>query len=141
MIEQIIDDFYPVLKELNKKINFTYTKTVMINGDPDKLGRVFTNLIKNAINYSQDESDITITLNKDENTVNVAIINKGKQIPKEKLAKIFEKFYRADTSRNTKTGGSGLGLAIAKEIIELHKGKIEAESTEEETTFKVSLPL
>ena len=68
-------------------------------------------------------------------------MNQGKQIPKEKLEKIFEKFYRLDSSRNTKTGGSGLGLAIAKEIVELHQGKIIAKSEQKETTFMVTLPL
>ena len=65
----------------------------------------------------------------------------GKQIPKEKLDKIFEKFYRLDSSRTSKTGGSGLGLAIAKEIVELHGGRIYAESDMKETTFSVILPI
>ncbi len=53
----------------------------------------------------------------------IRVINKGKNIPKEKLNRLFEKFYRVDTSRASKTGGSGLGLAIAKEIVTLHQGK------------------
>ena len=56
------------------------------------------------------------------------------------LELIFEKFYRADSSRTSKTGGSGLGLAIAKDIVELHNGKITAESNENETIFRVKLP-
>ena len=60
---------------------------------------------------------------------------------KEKLDKIFEKFYRLDSSRTSKTGGSGLGLAIAKEIVELHGGRIYAESDMKETTFCVTLPI
>lgn len=62
-------------------------------------------------------------------------------IPKDKLDKIFENFYRLDTSRTSKTGGSGLGLAISKQIVELHNGKIEVTSNKDKTTFKVSLPL
>ena len=62
-------------------------------------------------------------------------------IPKDKLDKIFENFYRLDTSRTSKTGGSGLGLAISKQIVELHNGKIEVTSDKDKTTFKVSLPL
>ena len=141
MLEQIIDDFYPTLRELNKSIKLNYNEPISINGDPDKLSRVFNNLIKNAISYSKEESEIVINLKKDNNNAIVEVINKGKQISKEKLSKIFEKFYRLDSARTSRTGGSGLGLAIAKDIVELHNGTIIAESNEEETTFQVTLPL
>ena len=141
MLEQIIDDFYPTLRELNKSIKLNYNESIRINGDPDKLSRVFNNLIKNAISYSKEESEIVINLKKDNNNAIVEVINKGKQISKEKLSKIFEKFYRLDSARTSRTGGSGLGLAIAKDIVELHNGTIIAESNEEETTFRVTLPL
>ena len=141
MLEQIIDDFYPTLRELNKSIKLNYDESICINGDLDKLSRVFNNLIKNAISYSKEESEIVINLKKDNNNVIVEVINKGKQISKEKLSKIFEKFYRLDSARTSRTGGSGLGLAIAKDIVELHNGTIIAESNEKETTFRVTLPL
>ena len=141
MMEQIIDDFYPTLREVNKSIKLNYDEPISINGDPDKLSRVFNNLIKNAISYSKEESEIVIDLKKDNNNAIVEVINKGKQISKEKLSKIFEKFYRLDSARTSRTGGSGLGLAIAKDIVELHNGAIIAESNEEETTFRVTLPL
>ena len=141
MLEQIIDDFYPTLRELNKSIKLNYNEPISINGDPDKLSRVFNNLIKNAISYSKEESEIVINLKKDNNNAIVEVINKGKQISKEKLSKIFEKFYRLDSARTSRTGGSGLGLAIAKDIVELHNGTIIAESNDEETTFRVTLLL
>lgn len=141
MLEQIADDFYPTLKEMNKKINFTSDEKTILYADPDKLSRVFNNLIKNAVNYSKENTDIDISIINKENQVTVNITNKGKQIPKEKLDKIFEKFYRLDSSRTSKTGGSGLGLAIAKEIVELHGGRIYAESDMKETTFSVILPI
>ncbi len=141
MLEQIADDFYPTLKEMNKKINFTSDEKTILYADPDKLSRVFNNLIKNAVNYSKENTDIDISILNKENQATVKITNKGKQIPKEKLDKIFEKFYRLDSSRTSKTGGSGLGLAIAKEIVELHEGRIYAESDMKETTFSVILPI
>lgn len=141
MLEQIADDFYPTLKEMNKKINFTSDEKTILYADPDKLSRVFNNLIKNAVNYSKENTDIDISILNKENQATVKITNKGKQIPKEKLDKIFEKFYRLDSSRTSKTGGSGLGLAIAKEIVELHGERIYAESDMKETTFSVILPI
>ena len=141
MLEQIIDDFYPMLKELNKNINFTSDKNITIYADSDKLSRVFNNLIKNAINYSKENTNIDINVKKKDKEIKVEIINQGKMIPKDKLDKIFENFYRLDTSRTSKTGGSGLGLAISKQIVELHNGKIEVTSNKDKTIFKVSLPL
>lgn len=141
MIEQIIDDFYPTLKEMNKKIEYTHSDNLTIEADSDKLSRVFNNLLKNATNYSSDGTDITVKSFKKNNEVIVEVTNKGKQIPKEKLDRIFEKFYRLDYARTSKTGGSGLGLAIAKEIVELHNGTIKAVSNKEETKFIVTLPI
>ncbi len=141
MLEQIIDDFYPILNELNKKIELNVETNIKILADPDKLSRVFNNLIKNAIHYSKEDSDITINVSKSHDQVIIEVMNIGKQIPKEKLNRIFEKFYRLDTSRTSKTGGSGLGLAISKEIIELHNGIIYATSDKEKTSFIVKLPI
>ena len=141
MIEQIIDDFYPILNDLNKKINFKATKNLNIYADPDKLSRVFNNLIKNAINYSKDNTDIDINAKKNNNEIIVSVTNKGKMIPRDKLDKIFENFYRIDESRTSKTGGSGLGLAISKEIVSLHGGKIKVTSDKDKTTFNVILPI
>lgn len=66
--------------------------------------------------------------------------NEGMPIPKHKLDSIFEKFYRLDSARSSKTGGAGLGLAIAKEIVTLHRGTITAESNEQSTRFTIVLP-
>lgn len=140
MIEQIIDDFYPTLKELGKEINYKSSDSIMIDGDPDKLYRVFNNLLKNAINYSTDKT-IKIESEKKGDKVNIVVSNKAKKIPEEKLNRIFEKFYRADSSRTSKTGGSGLGLAIAKEIIELHYGSIKATSDDNCIKFYIELPI
>lgn len=139
MLEQIIDDFYPLLMEKNKEIELQIPEPIVLLGDSDRLARVFGNLIKNACFYSTD-SKITITVEKQEEFVQVTIKNKGKKINKEKLERIFEKFYRMDSSRTTKTGGSGLGLAIAKEIVEMHGGVIRVTSDEKYTKFYVELP-
>jgi len=140
MLEQIVDDFYPVLKENEREIELSISDKIMLEADPDKLARVFNNLIKNAIYYSTDKT-ITIEINQYDSMIEAVITNKGKKISEEKLKRIFEKFYRADSSRTSKTGGSGLGLAIAKDIVELHGGTIKATSDKDYTKFYVELPL
>ena len=140
MLEQIIEDFYPLLKEIDKEIQYYANASIVVEGDSDKLYRVFNNLIKNAIHYSTDKV-IKIKAEAFGDKVRIIVSNKGKRIPKEKLERLFEKFYRADSSRTSKTGGSGLGLAIAKEIVELHGGNIKAASEDGDIKFYVELPV
>ena len=109
-------------------------------GDPDKLSRVFDNLIRNACNYSYPDTEIQCSLKKENDFVVCRIKNHGKTISKEKMARIFEQFFRVDSSRSSTTGGAGIGLAIAKEIVERHGGSIQAESAEESITFTVVFP-
>ena len=103
------------------------------------MARVFNNLIKNAINYSYENSEINIDI-KEEKDLIITISNKSKTLTPNELDKLFDKFYRVDYSRNTKFGGSGLGLAIAQEIIKLHNGTITVKSENEETSFTITLP-
>ena len=113
----------------------------MMRCDPDKLQRVFDNLLRNAVNYSFENSSIRITAKTGINNVLLTFENDGDTISKEKLSRIFEQFYRLDTSRSSGSGGAGLGLAIAKEIVELHGGTIRAFSENDIIRFDVSLPL
>ena len=135
------DEFYPILTPQGKKAIVTADHSLTVYADPDKLARVFNNILKNAISYSYPNSTIEITATAEEDTAIVLFKNTGETIPPHRLDDIFEKFYRLDSSRSANTGGSGLGLAIAKEIVTLHNGSITAESQDEITTFKVVLPL
>ena len=103
MLEQIIEDCYPVLNELGKSINFNTEENIMLMADSDKLSRVFNNLIKKALNYSKEESEIIISVKKEENNVSVEVKNVGNQISQEILYEIFVKFYRLDSSRDSNT--------------------------------------
>ena len=141
MLEKIIDEFYPLTNEQNKRIIIKCNNNINCYADPDKLSRVFNNVIKNAISYSFENTNIEINAYTENNKINISIKNEGYTIPKEKLESIFEKFYRLDNARNTTTGGAGLGLAIAKEIITLHGGNITAKSQNNITTFTLSLPI
>ena len=141
MLEQIASEFNPVLAEKSLRWDLRLTPDIRIICDPDKLERVFDNLIRNAINYSYSDTEILVLMEQSGNHVTVRIENHGKTISPEKLERIFEQFFRLDTSRSSSTGGSGLGLAIAREIVELHGGAISAESHNEHIAFTVTLPL
>lgn len=140
MLEQIADELYAVLKEKNLRCDVQIDDTLMIYGDADKLARVFENLLRNAIAYCDKGTAIRIQAKERHQEIEIVVANEGEKIPEEELSAIFEKFYRVDGSRSSKTGGAGLGLAIAKEIVELHHGTIRAESDEWETRFIVTLP-
>lgn len=140
MLEQIADELYAVLKEKNLRCDVQIDDTLMIYGDADKLARVFDNLLRNAIAYCDKGTAIRIQAKERHQEIEIVVANEGEKIPEEEVSAIFEKFYRVDGSRSSKTGGAGLGLAIAKEIVELHHGTIRAESDEWETRFIVTLP-
>ena len=139
MLVQMADEFYPLLSDNGKRTVIHASEDLAAYGDSDKLARVFNNILKNAAAYSEDNSVIEITAGLTGDMVNIVFKNAG-TIPKEKLASIFEKFYRLDNARSSDKGGAGLGLAIAKEIITLHGGQIYAESNHNYTMFTVQLP-
>ncbi len=139
LIEQLIEESYPMLQEKNLKCIFNKTSSISYMGDGDKLARAFGNLLKNAINYSYENSVIEINAIEENGKINIIFKNQGDKIPEYKLEKIFEKFYRGDESRTSKTGGAGLGLAITKEIIELHNGKISVKNDDEYIEFLIEL--
>ena len=96
-------------------------------------------MIKNAINYSYENTVITINMIENENDIEIVFKNKWATIPKYKIEKIFDKFYRGDESRQTNNRGTGLRLAITKEIIELHNATISVKSNDEIIEFQIIL--
>ena len=140
MLAQVTDEFYPMLSEKNLSVDIDIIEHIVMFADSDKIARVFDNLLKNAVNYSYENTKIRIGARIRRDKVIIKIRNKSDVISPEKLERLFEKFYRADSSRGTSTGGSGLGLAIAKQITELHGGTIKAKSTVDYTDFTVILP-
>jgi len=141
MLKQLIDEFYPIFVEKGITCELLESQEIKIMADSDKLARLFDNLLKNAVNYSYDNTNIKIEVIKLGNFLTITFENTGEEIPKEKISYIFEKFYRVDVSRGTKYGGAGLGLAIAKNIVELHNGTIDVKSNEQKTIFTVKLPI
>ncbi len=140
MLVQMTDEFYPLLSAHGNTVNLQTREGIEIRGDSVRLARVFNNILKNAIAYSYSGTVIDVWTESAEKEVRICFRNRGKTIPARKLDSVFEKFFRLDEARTSNTGGAGLGLAIAKEIVVLHGGTITAESAEELTTFRVSLP-
>lgn len=141
MLQQMADEFYPMLAPQMKQVTVHVPDVLTLLGDADKLARVFNNILRNAIVYSYNNSVIDIFAVQQEENIVITFTNQGDQIPLQKLDTIFEKFYRLDSSRSTNKGGAGLGLAIAKEIVTAHGGMITAESSKEHTVFSVMLPI
>lgn len=140
MLEQIVSEFQPMLLEKKLTCRLHLTRPLMFDCDPDKMARVFDNLLRNACSYSLEGSEIQITGTLEEGKIRLVFVNAGREIPQERLDRVFEQFFRLDASRSTGSGGAGLGLAIAKEIVELHQGSIRAESSGHTISFVLELP-
>lgn len=141
LLEQLADEFYPLFAEKELQCAVEIEHHLMVLGDPDKLARVFDNVLRNAVSYSIPGGQVYIQVQKADGQAQVTIRNEGLEIPEGELANIFRKFYRLDAARSSRTGGAGLGLAIAKEIVERHGGGIRAESNGRLTSFTITLPL
>jgi two-component system sensor histidine kinase VanS len=139
MLTQLADEFYPRAEASGKRIKLRSADNLTVEADPDKLARVFGNLLKNALSYSSDGSTIEIEAHRRTGAALVVFRNQGATIPVSALGAIFDKHYRLDAARGS-GGGAGLGLAIAKEIVELHGGTIGVQSDAQGTAFTVSLP-
>ena len=139
LLEQLVYEFQPVLDKKDLTCRLTAEDDIPLNCDADKIQRVLDNLLRNAVNYSRDGTEITIEAGQDGDSVTLKISNHGETIPGEKLERIFEQFYRLDTGRGS--GGAGLGLAIVKNVLELHGGAYGVESAlGQGSTFWFELP-
>lgn len=138
LIMQMTDEFYPSFKDCNiTPIVDLPEENIYVQGDGQLLARVFDNLISNALKYGYHNTDLKIEVSGNEKYATVKVINHGDTIASEDIPLLFNKFYRTDSSRNSKTGGTGLGLAITKNIVDLHHGDISVTSDDQITTFIV----
>ena len=132
--------FEPVAFEAGKPLEYHVAEGVTVLGDGDKLRRLVSILLDNAVKYGAEGGTITLALERTERQARLMVSNPGEQIPAEQLGRLFERFYRADASRGEKSG-FGLGLSIAAVIAQEHKGVLKAESGREGTRFLFTLPL
>ena len=140
MLQQVVSEFEPMLAEEQLTCTLDLPARMDYPCDPDKLARVFDNLLRNACHYSTPGTEVQISGAETDTSIVLTFHNEGRTIPPEKLERIFDQFFRLDSSRATRTGGAGLGLAIAKEIVELHGGTISARSWDNQVEFQVTLP-
>ena len=140
LLEQLTYEFQPMLSEKNLTCSLEMERDMTLRCDVDQMQRVLDNLLRNAVNYSFEGGTIRIGAAREGDDMKIRVSNRGNTIPKEKLERIFEQFYRLDSARSSRSGGAGLGLAIAKEIVELHQGTIMARSEDERIEFEVTLP-
>lgn len=143
MLEQVAASFELEAEKHRLTINVNcQPKDLVLEADPEKLVRVYNNLISNALKYGRGATRINLQAKKlPQNRVELRVENDGEPIPQGSLQRIFERFYRVENSRNQATGGTGLGLAITKSIVELHHGTIRCESDPHLTSFTINLPL
>ncbi|OON99402.1 MAG: hypothetical protein ATN35_12845 [Epulopiscium sp. Nele67-Bin004] len=140
LLSQVVDELIPIATTNNIEIDLTFMcPDKVIYGDMSKLARVFENLIDNAIKYSYNENIVNVVVQQRNDFIYVSVRNKTVSVDDIDVDKLFTRFYRTDTSRNSDTGGSGLGLAIAKHIVVMHGGKIWAQLDDDIITVTVKL--
>ncbi|MGU9954177.1 sensor histidine kinase [Limosilactobacillus fermentum] len=142
LLEQVGASFELEADKKGMAINVSCEPTPLsITADPEKLGRLFSNLVANALKYGHGASYIHLTAKQLGEKVVITVADDGEKIPAEAVKHLFERFYRVESSRNKATGGTGLGLAIVQSIVELHHGSVTARSDDQETAFVVTLPV
>lgn len=141
LFNRVIDRF-----DLSKSQNVSFKRllveeAVFVEIDQDKITQVLDNIISNALKYSPEGGQVTFTTSYKDEFLLISVKDEGMGIPRDKVEKIFERFYRVDKARTRQLGGTGLGLAIAREMVEAHGGRIWAESEEGKgTTIYFTLP-
>ena len=138
-IETSLLTFESLMFENNLKLDYAIDENINYYCNPDRIKQLIGILIDNAIKHGKKNSKIIVNLKQEKDNIILSVRNRGTSIPKEDREKIFERFYRIDKSRNRNENRYGLGLAIAKNITEIHNGKISVNCASGYTTFTVVL--
>jgi heavy metal sensor kinase len=142
LLETVLDQLSLLAKEKHIQMERNITPRLELYADEDRMIQVALNLLENALKYAPQGGTVHVDATRIRHTIQFAVGNTGAAIPQNELAHIFDRFYRADPSRNRERGGFGLGLAITKQLIELQGGTILVESSEQTgTIFTVRFPM
>lgn len=137
LVEETVETFQALARTRNKTLSGYIQPMLSLRGDEKSIRQLITILLDNAIKYSDDGGKIEVSLKKQKNMICLSVFNTTKSISRENLAHLFDRFYRADKSRNSQTGGYGLGLSIASAIVNAHKGRITASTQDEKSLLIV----
>ena len=135
ILKNVIEEYYPLSSVKEIKIDSSIEDDIHIKGNEELIIELFHILLENGYKYSLD--DISVVLKKENKNVSLSFANKA-DVPDGALDYLFDRFYRLEESRNSKTGGNGIGLSIAKEIVEIHNGTIKAYGDNGIITFKIN---
>lgn len=141
VVSETSQSFQALAKSQNKTFNSRIQPMLSLHGDEKALSQLISILLDNALKYSSENGDISLSLEKHNKNIRLSVYNTTEFISQENLKYLFDRFYRTDPSRNSGTGGYGIGLSIAKTIVTAHKGKITASTQDEHSlTITVTFP-
>jgi len=126
----VAEPFITLAKSKNKDLTLDVAEGLSFTGDESQIRELTSILTENAVKYAEENTEIKLTLARHGKETVLSVFNKGEPIAEESLPKLFDRFYREDSSRTRDTGGSGIGLSIAKAIVDSHKGRISAKNTD-----------
>lgn len=142
MLDDILKRLTPLAEQKNITLSKEYIKNVVVEADEMKFSLAISNLVENAIKYTEPEGSVKVILDCDHQNAFITVSDTGIGINDEEQTKIFNRFYRVDKTRDRETGGTGLGLSITHSTVILHKGSIKVSSKEGEgSTFIVRIPI
>jgi PAS domain S-box-containing protein len=144
LVQSVVDDVRPAADARSINLKATFNSNIgPIFGDPDRLQQIVRNLLTNAIKFTPKGGDVQVRLERNDSHAVITVNDSGQGIATELLPHVFERFRQADSSNTRSNGGLGLGLSIVRQLVELHRGTVTAESSGENagTTFRVMLPL
>lgn len=144
LVEHVVDRFaeQAEYKGIELSADMPPPGTLMVHGDPEKIDVVLDNLVKNAINFTDESGQVGVKAEESEGYAQVFVVDTGIGIPADEVGRVFERFYQVESHLTRKHGGMGLGLSIAKAMVEMHNGRIWCESKEDVgSLFCVMLPM
>ncbi|HDS16000.1 MAG TPA: HAMP domain-containing protein [Proteobacteria bacterium] len=140
MLTSVLAEFEPLIDLEAMSLSLDITRPAPFRGDPDKLQRLFINLLDNAIKYCRPPGHLNVRLSRDRDGFKLRLANSSPPLSPEELAQLFEQFYRVEKSRSAASGGFGLGLTIVREIVNQHQGEVSINNRNDQIEVLVRLP-